>query len=176
MMKTKFHNMLIILLFICHPLIAGQGSAGAKFLQINTTTRGSANAGTMVARPGLIDACLKDSVHRKTWALDQVKKIGLNLKKSKIAILGLAYKPGTNSIKNSPSVELIKNLRNSVLNLHDPLVQNHSTQKNTIFFSNPLSAIKGCDALIVMTPWQQYKRLPLEKICKLLTDSFEKCL
>ena len=100
--------------------------------------------------------------------LDQVKKIGLNLKKSKIAILGLAYKPGTNSIKNSPSVELIKNLRNSVLNLHDPLVQNHSTQKNTIFFSNPLSAIKGCDALIVMTPWQQYKRLPLEKICKLL--------
>ena len=119
-------------------------------------------------RPGLIDACLKDSVHRKTWALDHVKKIGLNLKKSKIAILGLAYKPGTNSIKNSPSVELIKNLRNSVLNLHDPLVQNHSTQKNTIFFSNPLSAIKGCDALIVMTPWQQYKRLPLEKICKLL--------
>ena len=56
MMKTKFHNTLIILLFICHPLIAGQGSAGAKFLQINTTTRGSANAGTMVARPGLIDA------------------------------------------------------------------------------------------------------------------------
>ena len=56
MMKTKFHNMLIILLFICHPLIAGQGSAGAKFLQINTTTRGSANAGTMVSRPGLIDA------------------------------------------------------------------------------------------------------------------------
>ncbi len=56
MMKTKFHNTLIILLFICHPLIAGQGSAGAKFLQINTTTRGSANAGTMVSRPGLIDA------------------------------------------------------------------------------------------------------------------------
>ena len=56
MMKTKFYNTLIILLFICHPLIAGQGSAGAKFLQINTTTRGSANAGTMVSRPGLIDA------------------------------------------------------------------------------------------------------------------------
>jgi hypothetical protein len=55
-MKTKFYNTLIILLFICHPLIAGQGSAGAKFLQINTTTRGSANAGTMVSRPGLIDA------------------------------------------------------------------------------------------------------------------------
>ena len=55
-----------------------------------------------------------------------------------------------------------------MLNLHDPLVQNHPTQKDTIFFSNPLSAIKGCDVLIVMTPWQQYKKLPLEKICKLL--------
>ena len=55
MMKNKF-NILLILLFMYYPVIAGQGSAGAKFLQINTTTRGSANAGTMVARPGLIDA------------------------------------------------------------------------------------------------------------------------
>ena len=51
MMKNKF-NILLILLFMYYPVIAGQGSAGAKFLQINTTTRGSANAGTMVARPG----------------------------------------------------------------------------------------------------------------------------
>ena len=36
--------------------MAGQGSAGAKFLQINATTRGSANGGALVARPGLIDA------------------------------------------------------------------------------------------------------------------------
>ena len=56
MMKNKFFNTIIILLSISHSLIGGQGSAGAKFLQINTTTRGSANAGTLVARPGLIDA------------------------------------------------------------------------------------------------------------------------
>ena len=55
MMKNKF-NIFLILLFMYYRVIAGQGSAGAKFLQINTTTRGSANAGTMVARPGLIDA------------------------------------------------------------------------------------------------------------------------
>ena len=55
MMKNKF-NILLILLFMYYPVIAGQGSAGAKFLQINTSTRGSANAGTLVARPGLIDA------------------------------------------------------------------------------------------------------------------------
>ena len=56
MMKKKFFNTIIILLSISNPLFGGQGSAGAKFLQINTTSRGSANAGTLVARPGLIDA------------------------------------------------------------------------------------------------------------------------
>ena len=56
MMKNKLFNTIIILLSISYTLIGGQGSAGAKFLQINTSTRGSANAGTLVARPGLIDA------------------------------------------------------------------------------------------------------------------------
>ena len=55
-MKSIFHHSIIILFLINNILIGGQGSAGAKFLQINTTTRGAANAGTMVARPGLIDA------------------------------------------------------------------------------------------------------------------------
>ena len=55
-MERLIHNSLAISFLICNFLISGQGSAGAKFLQINTTTRGAANAGTMVARPGLIDA------------------------------------------------------------------------------------------------------------------------
>lgn len=118
--------------------------------------------------PSLIDACLKDSIHRKNWVLDKVKEIGLNSKKAKIAILGLAYKAGTNSIKNSPSLTLVKNLNSSFLHLHDPLVQNYPKKKNVRFFSDPLAAIKNCDMLIVMTPWQQYKKLPLEKICELL--------
>ena len=57
-MKFRFYHNIIIVLLINNILIAGQGSAGAKFLQINTTTRGAANAGTMVARPGLIDALI----------------------------------------------------------------------------------------------------------------------
>jgi hypothetical protein len=55
-MKIALHKILFINLLIVQIILAGQGSAGAKFLQINATTRGSANGGTLVARPGLIDA------------------------------------------------------------------------------------------------------------------------
>ncbi len=55
-MKITLHKILFINLLIVQIILAGQGSAGAKFLQINATTRGSANGGTLVARPGLIDA------------------------------------------------------------------------------------------------------------------------
>ena len=55
-MKITLHKILFINLLIIQIILAGQGSAGAKFLQINATTRGSANGGTLVARPGLIDA------------------------------------------------------------------------------------------------------------------------
>jgi len=55
-MKISLHKIIVVGLLISHIIIAGQGSAGAKFLQINATTRGSANGGALVARPGLIDA------------------------------------------------------------------------------------------------------------------------
>ena len=45
-MKGKFYHSIILVLIVNNFLSAGQGSAGAKFLQINTTTRGAANAGT----------------------------------------------------------------------------------------------------------------------------------
>ena len=55
-MKITIYKIFIVCLLITQIILAGQGSAGAKFLQINATTRGSANGGTLVARPGLIDA------------------------------------------------------------------------------------------------------------------------
>ena len=45
-MMISLHKIIVVGLLISHIIIAGQGSAGAKFLQINPTTRGSANAGT----------------------------------------------------------------------------------------------------------------------------------
>jgi|TARA_B100001750_G_C15485836_1_gene588226 UDPglucose 6-dehydrogenase len=119
-------------------------------------------------KPGLIDVCLKDSTYRKCWTLEKVKKIGLDSKKTKIAILGLAYKPGTSSIKNSPSLELIKKLGNVSLHLHDPLVENYPKKRNLRFFPTPLAAIENCDMMIIMTPWKEYKKLSLRKVCRLL--------
>ena len=55
-MKITIYKIFIVCLLITQIILAGHGSAGAKFLQINATTRGSANGGTLVARPGLIDA------------------------------------------------------------------------------------------------------------------------
>jgi len=107
------------------------------------------------------------STARKMWIVDILKKINKHLKFKKIAILGLAYKVDTHSIKNSPAIELIKRLANYEIRVFDPVVKkvNFGSQKVTIC-SNAKDAIKGCDILIVATPWPSFRYISLSFIEK----------
>ena len=75
-----------------------------------------------------------------------------------MAVWGLAYKENTDSVKNSPSLATLRQLPTARLVLHDPVVAASAVGHMRATGANdPLQAAAGADALMILTPWPQYK-------------------
>jgi UDPglucose 6-dehydrogenase len=108
---------------------------------------------------GVVKAWVANSKHRKTWAATTLRKVVLDVAPNAvIAVWGLAYKENTASVKNSPSLATIAALPEANFVLHDPVVSpsaaRHAKAKGAF---NALEALRGADALMILTPWPDYK-------------------
>src|ERR1700722_5995567 len=108
---------------------------------------------------GVVKAWIANSRHRKGWAAKTIRKVVLDKNAdATIAVWGLAYKENTASIKNSPSLATIAALPDAKLVLHDPVVNASAAQQaRSVAATEPLDALKGADALMILTPWPQYR-------------------
>tara|TARA_B100002019_G_scaffold292852_1_gene317430 strand:- start:43 stop:1275 length:1233 start_codon:yes stop_codon:yes gene_type:complete len=106
-------------------------------------------------KPYLIDTWIKESALQKLWISRILKKIGKKLNIKKVGLLGIAYKVGTNSIKNSPSILTIKGNKNYFFKCNDPLVEKKKYFKNMDFFTLK-ECLNGIDALIIAIPYKTY--------------------
>ena len=108
----------------------------------------------------IVKALQKNSEYAKSWVYRILKKEGILKKKSsRIAVLGLAYKANTNSIKNSPSINLLKRLSNLNCTVYDPVVRLNPSFKNCIQFNNVKSVISYANVIVLMTPWPEFKKI-----------------
>ncbi|MFZ0423147.1 MAG: nucleotide sugar dehydrogenase [Xanthobacteraceae bacterium] len=108
---------------------------------------------------GVVKAWLANSAHRKDWTWQVMQEAALTADPgATIAVLGLAYKENTHSIKNSPSLAFLEHLRGRSVRVHDPVVP-ASVAPWTKGAADPLSAAAGADVLVIATPWPQYREL-----------------
>ncbi len=116
------------------------------------------------------------------WQQDRVyktivKKLYGNLNEKKLLILGYAFKANTNDTRNSPSIEICRNLlkEGAFLVINDPKVreeevykslfnENELSNKNVLFEKDILKAANKADAIIILTNWQEYKNLNWDQI------------
>ena len=110
-----------------------------------------------------IDSMIKLSKYSKQWLYRNIRKHIDNNINLKISVLGLAYKENTNSIKNSPSIELLKKIKTSSVQVYDPLVKSINIEE-IIMSNSALEAVKNSDILVIATPWEEFKSLDLNKI------------
>jgi UDPglucose 6-dehydrogenase len=110
---------------------------------------------------GLIAAWLGNSRHRRDWPLRQLhQRVLLWVDEPVIGILGVTYKENTLSIRNSPAVALIKELVGCRLRVFDPAVRASTEWHPRMTASeDALAACEGADALVIMTPWPQFRSL-----------------
>lgn len=101
------------------------------------------------------------------YYLKKIQEILPNLKDRKITILGLSFKPNTDDIRNSKTINLFDELILLQANIHlyDPICQlprhYNSMVKEHLTVDD---AIKNCDCLILATDWQIFKTLKWEKV------------
>jgi UDPglucose 6-dehydrogenase len=135
-------------------LAPGLGIAGGNLERdLATVVRLAGEQGTDA---GVVKAWVANSRHRRDWAARTIRSLVLDREPAAvIAVWGLAYKENTHSVKNSPSLATIAQLGNTRLRLHDPAV---TIEKHEVF-QKPIEAAQGADALMILTPWPQYRAI-----------------
>jgi UDPglucose 6-dehydrogenase len=115
---------------------------------------------------GVVKAWIANSRHRKRWAVDTINAAVLQANPdATVAVWGLAYKENTASVKNSPSLATIAALPDAKLVLHDPVVSASAAgHRRATGAGDALSALDGADALMILTPWPQYRAIAPEAI------------
>lgn len=85
--------------------------------------------------------------------------------KTTIGIWGLAYKPGTRSTMNSPSLRLIDSIREFTVQTYDPqAVLCEENHPDVIQSVSCLEACRDCDVLAVMTPWPEFAEVDMSSV------------
>jgi UDPglucose 6-dehydrogenase len=105
-----------------------------------------------------------------------VKKISDTLwvlKDKKIGVLGLAFKQNTDDVRMSPAIELCQRLQKegAMLRVHDPKAMEKAKAllKDVTYVDDMNAVAEGCDALVVATEWEEFKKLDLDRARKTLT-------
>jgi UDPglucose 6-dehydrogenase len=107
-----------------------------------------------------------------------IKKIEKTLwivKGKKIAVWGLAFKPNTDDMRNAPSIRVIEALLGDGASVHafDPVATEKAREvlpKEVIYHSDMYEAVKGSDALVVVTEWDAFRKADLDRVKELMAQ------
>jgi UDPglucose 6-dehydrogenase len=115
-----------------------------------------------------------DRVNRqaKQWPLSQLRRLLWNVDGKQIAVLGVAFKAGTDDVRDSVALEVIEGLQAEGANvrLHDPVALDHVRSRfpDATFCDKAEDAINGAHAVVVCTEWDEYRALTPERLRELL--------
>ncbi len=95
------------------------------------------------------------------------------LKDKTIGVLGLAFKQNTDDVRMSPAIDLCQRLQKegAILRVHDPKAMDKAKAalKSVTYVDDMNEVAEGCDALVIATEWDEFKKLDLERARKVLT-------
>ena len=95
------------------------------------------------------------------------------LKGKKVGVLGLAFKQNTDDVRTSPAIELCHRLQKegATLRVHDPKAMDKAKGLlNDVTYVDDMNDVaEGCDALVIATEWDEFKKLDLDRVKKSLS-------
>lgn len=95
-----------------------------------------------------------------------------NINNRKIAVLGLAFKANTDDVRESPAIDIIKGIlgNGGIVNAYDPIANNEMSKifHDIEYFDNIYDAVKNVDGIVIITEWNEFRSLDLQKIKKIM--------
>jgi UDPglucose 6-dehydrogenase len=109
----------------------------------------------------LIQAVKESNDLHKDWIARRLREHFRELQGRRLAVLGLTYKPGTDTLRRSASVEVCRRLaaEGATLRAFDPAVANVPSDVPVQIAGSAREALTGADAAIVATPWPEFASL-----------------
>jgi len=127
-------------------------------------------AETQGCHPQLLRAVMDINRDMRRQAISKLRGLLGNLRGKTIAIWGLAFKPNTDDVREAASLDIIHYLQNdgARVRAYDPVATanaRHVTQ-NIDFCENAYATAEGADALILVTEWNEFKQLDMERVAQ----------
>jgi len=121
----------------------------------------------------LLDEVVRVNEEQRNRFLRKVKRALWTLKGKKLAVLGLAFKNGTDDIRESPAIAIVKSLLREGCHVtaYDPAAMSRAAEElpaTVKFVSDPYQAIQGADACLILTEWEDFATLELDRVRALL--------
>lgn len=152
-------------------LHAGPGYGGSCFPKDTLAlvrTAQSADAPTRI-----VEAVVEINAERKRRMVDRVvDACGGSLDGKTIAVLGLTFKPNTDDMRDAPSLDVIPAMQagGAIVRAFDPAGMNEARElfEGVDYAEGPYQALEGADAVVILTEWDEFRALDLERVKALL--------
>lgn len=113
-----------------------------------------------------------NDARKRAMARKVINALGGSARGRKIALLGLAFKPNTDDMRDAPSLAIVASLAGDGAELHayDPesMEQARPLMPEVSFHDDAYSAIAGAEALVIVTEWDEFRALDLDRVKSLL--------
>jgi len=119
--------------------------------------------------PHLLHAVMDINRDQRHSPLRKIESfLGRDLRDTVIGVLGLSFKPNTDDIREAPSLEIIRNLqrKGAKVRAYDPVSMSNAARQlsDVDMMPNPYAVAEGADAIVLVTEWNEFKNLDLERI------------
>ena len=122
----------------------------------------------------IVEAALRVNESQKNSIIDRIRRLLPQLDDKTIAILGLAFKPETDDMREAPSIKIIGDLlkAGTRVRAYDPAAMESARRLLTDveYCEDEYEAARGSDALVVVTEWNQFRRLDMDRLKQLMRE------
>jgi len=120
----------------------------------------------------IVDAVIEVNRRQRQAMIPKIEKLLGEVKGKTVAILGLAFKPETDDMRESPAIDIISGLleHGATVRAYDPVAMNEAAKvlPKVIFAGDEYEAVTDADALVFMTEWNQFRALDMGRVRDLM--------
>ena len=129
-------------------------------------------AETLGYHPELLDAVMEINLDQRTLLVEKLREVLGGLRDQVIAVLGLAYKPNTDDVREAPAIDVINSLKQkgARVRAYDPKAMPvlNQTLNDIQYCRDAYEAANGADAVLLVTEWEEFRQLDLERMKRVM--------
>jgi UDPglucose 6-dehydrogenase len=122
----------------------------------------------------IIKAVLSVNDRQKAGSVDRIKRLVPSLDGKTIGVLGLSFKPNTDDMREAPSIAMIGGMQaeGAIIKVYDPAAMEaaRSVLSNVEYCDDEYAAAQGSHALVVITEWNQFRSLDLQRLKQVMRE------